>query len=169
MKKAAHIMQRADRMYSMRGECHEISRKKGAARTGTGLQIRSYYLPMVDGYGSNVYPSGITGRHGTGGVGVIRRPRCDLLALRSSSDFHKLIISRFSCQDILGTEEFHQLPANQVIELISSDELRVRSEEQLLEHVRLPFCSPKFLVSAVSDNVLVMENLDCRDLVDEAK
>ncbi|PIO63362.1 BTB And Kelch, partial [Teladorsagia circumcincta] len=71
--------------------------------------------------------------------------------------------------DILATEEFHQLPANQVIELISSDELRVRSEEQLLEHVRLPFCSPEFLVNTVTDNTLVMESLDCRDLVDKAK
>ncbi|KAK6024164.1 BTB And Kelch [Ostertagia ostertagi] len=95
----------------------------------------------------------------------------------------KYILRNF--QDILGTEEFHQLPVDQVIELISSDELRVftavlqwvrfdlRDRKQslfnLLEHVRLPFCNPEFLVSTVSDNALVMENLDCRDLVDEAK
>ncbi|KAK6028250.1 BTB And Kelch [Ostertagia ostertagi] len=94
-------------------------------------------------------------------------------------------------QDIYYKDDFNQLPFNQIVELISSDELYVRSEEQvftavlqwvrydlrdrkqffsqLLKHVRLPLCSPEFLVNTVSDNVLVNEDVDCRDLVDEAK
>ncbi|KAK5970013.1 BACK domain-containing protein [Trichostrongylus colubriformis] len=94
-------------------------------------------------------------------------------------------------QSVLGLEEFHHLPVKQVNELISSDLLLARSEEQvfeavmkwvsfdlttrksllfqLLRHVRLPLCQPKFLVGTVSTNALVMADAACRNLVDEAK
>ncbi|KJH40855.1 BTB/POZ domain protein [Dictyocaulus viviparus] len=125
-------------------------------------------------------------------------------------------------QDVVGTEEFLLLPVNHLIELISSEELHVRSEEnvvfysystvvsnildlkrnrlnefmptfsiqvfaaviqwvrfdlssrkqylsKLMEHVRLPLCHPKFLVSIVSEDALIKADATCRDLVDEAK
>ncbi|KAK6045008.1 BTB And Kelch, partial [Cooperia oncophora] len=94
-------------------------------------------------------------------------------------------------QHVVGTEQFYQLTANQLIELISSDQLNIRSEEkvfeavlqwvrfdpsvreqflpQLLEHVRLPLCSPKFLAETVSEDALVKADEACRDLLDEAK
>ncbi len=40
---------------------------------------------------------------------------------------------------------------------------------QVLEHVRLPLCSPPFLCGVVGDDVLVRMDARCRDLVDEAK
>lgn len=40
---------------------------------------------------------------------------------------------------------------------------------QVLEHVRLPLCQAKFLVSTVSEDPLVKSDAHCRDLVDEAK
>ncbi|PIO61675.1 hypothetical protein TELCIR_16794 [Teladorsagia circumcincta] len=40
---------------------------------------------------------------------------------------------------------------------------------ELLKRVRLPLRSPEFLVNTVSDNLLISEDVDCRDLVDEAK
>ncbi|KAK5965554.1 BTB domain-containing protein [Trichostrongylus colubriformis] len=77
-------------------------------------------------------------------------------------------------QHIISLEGFHHLLVEQVTELISSDVLVVRSEEQvfdavikwinfdlttrksllsqLLQHVRLPLCQPKFLVDVVSKN-----------------
>ncbi|KAK5976444.1 Kelch protein 20, partial [Trichostrongylus colubriformis] len=94
-------------------------------------------------------------------------------------------------QQLVGTEEFTSLPFGQLLELISSEELRVESEEQvfqavakwvsfdpaerkqflpqLLEQVRLPLCHPEFLVGTVSENALVMENDACRRFLDVAK
>lgn len=78
---------------------------------------------------------------------------------------------------VMESEEFMDLPVNQLIDIISSDELNVRSEEQVfsavmvwvkynaterrpflaqvLEHVRLPLLSPKFLVGTVGSDLLI--------------
>lgn len=40
---------------------------------------------------------------------------------------------------------------------------------QVLQHVRLPLLSPKFLVGTVGSDLLVRSDEACRDLVDEAK
>ncbi|KAK6036638.1 BTB And Kelch [Cooperia oncophora] len=106
--------------------------------------------------------------------------------LRSAKSY---ILHNF--QYVVGNEHFYELPLNQLIEFISSDELSVRSEEQvfdavlqwikfdlpvrrkllpkLLEHVRLPLCSPKFLAITLSENDLVTGDAACRTLLDEAK
>lgn len=40
---------------------------------------------------------------------------------------------------------------------------------QVLQHVRLPLLSPKFLVGTVSSELLIRSDDACRDLLDEAK
>ncbi|PSN42803.1 Kelch-like protein diablo [Blattella germanica] len=94
-------------------------------------------------------------------------------------------------QEVMESEEFLLLPVGQLVDIISSDELNVRSEEQVfsavmswvkynvserrqhlaqvLQHVRLPLLSPKFLVGTVGSDLLVRSDEACRDLVDEAK
>lgn len=121
------------------------------------------------------------------------------LGIRSFADLH-------SCQDLLvysdqytlehfpeviENEEFLLLPANQLIDIISSDELNIASEEQVyqaimqwvkanvqerrqhlshvLQHVRLSQLTAKFLVGTVSSDILIKNDEPCRDLVDEAK
>lgn len=92
---------------------------------------------------------------------------------------------------VTESEEFLLLPVGQLVDIICSDELNVRSEEQVfnavmawlkynvadrrqhlsqvLQHVRLPLLSPKFLVGTVGSDLLVRSDEACRDLVDEAK
>ncbi|KAK6015243.1 BTB And Kelch [Ostertagia ostertagi] len=94
-------------------------------------------------------------------------------------------------KDVVHAEEFLQLSADRLIEVISCDKLRVRSENQVftavlewvrfdlaarkqflprvLEHVRLSFCQPEFLADTISKDELVMTNVTCRNFVDEAK
>lgn len=94
-------------------------------------------------------------------------------------------------QEVIESEEFLLLPVNQLIEIISSDELNVRTEEQVynaiinwvkynvaerrqhlahvLQHVRLSQLTAKFLVGTVGSDLLVKSDESCRDLVDEAK
>ena len=93
--------------------------------------------------------------------------------------------------DVAKGEEFLSLPPEDVVKLISREELNVRSEEEvfeavvqwvkndiverkdflseLLKHVRLPLISPRYLCDIVSGEELIRSNLACRDLVDEAK
>ncbi|KAK6009720.1 kelch repeat protein, partial [Ostertagia ostertagi] len=72
-------------------------------------------------------------------------------------------------QEVVGLEEFYLLSVDQLVKFISSEELQVRSEEQLLEHVRLPLCSPKFLVGTVGEDPLLSDDTACQELVNEAK
>lgn len=94
-------------------------------------------------------------------------------------------------QEVIDNEEFLLLPVNQLIDIISSDELNVRSEEQVysalmlwvkynvperrqhlahvLQHVRLSQLTAKFLVGTVGSDLLIKSDEACRDLVDEAK
>lgn len=121
------------------------------------------------------------------------------LGIRAFADTHscqdllhyadKFTQDRF--QEVIESEEFLLLPVNQLIDIISSDELNVRSEDQVyqsimswvkynvadrrthlahvLQHVRLSQLSAKFLVGTVSADLLVKSDESCRDLVDEAK
>nr|NVI72833.1 diablo [Cucujiformia] len=121
------------------------------------------------------------------------------LGIRAFADTHSCrellrIADKFTqhnFQEVMDSEEFLLLPVGQLVDIISSDELNVRTEEQVfnavmlwvkynvserrqhlpqvLQHVRLPLLSPKFLVGTVGSDLLVRSDESCRDLVDEAK
>ncbi|XP_078518579.1 kelch-like protein 18 isoform X2 [Lissotriton helveticus] len=93
--------------------------------------------------------------------------------------------------EVSMSEEFLALPFEDVLELVSRDELNVKAEEQvfeaalawvksdreqreaylpeLLSKIRLPLCRPQFLTDRVQQDDLVRYCHKCRDLVDEAK
>ncbi|KAK6026388.1 BTB And Kelch [Ostertagia ostertagi] len=50
------------------------------------------------------------------------------------SSFDKASRSEWTV-DVIGTDEFYRLPGNQLVELISSEELQVPSQEQVFEAV----------------------------------
>lgn len=121
------------------------------------------------------------------------------LGIRAFADTHSCLdllrvadkYTQHNFQEVMESEEFLLLPVPQLMDLISSDELNVRTEEQVfsaamswvkyniserrqnlpqvLQHVRLPLLSPKFLVGTVGADLLVRSDEKCRDLVDEAK
>ena len=87
-------------------------------------------------------------------------------------------------------EEYLRLRLDQMLEFLGRDDLKVESEEQVfdaamrwiaydsvnrstyvakvLSLVRLPLLSPQLLADKVKMNSLVAQNIECRDLVDEA-
>ncbi|XP_054847227.1 kelch-like protein 18 isoform X2 [Eublepharis macularius] len=93
--------------------------------------------------------------------------------------------------EVSMSEEFLALPFEDILELVSRDELHVKLEEQvfeaalawvrysreqretylpeLLSKIRLPLCRPQFLTGRVQQDDLVRSCHKCRDLVDEAK
>jgi len=121
------------------------------------------------------------------------------LGIRAFADTHscqellhfanKFTQDRF--QEVIESEEFLLLPVNQLIDIISSDELNVKCEDQVynaimswvkynvaerrshlahvLQHVRLSQLNAKFLVGTVGSDLLIKSDEACRDLVDEAK
>ncbi|CAF3382448.1 unnamed protein product [Rotaria sp. Silwood1] len=121
------------------------------------------------------------------------------LGIRAFADTHSCrellrIADRYAQQhfiDVKESEEFLFLPINQLIDIISSDELNMTSEEDvfnavmqwvscdvqqrkqylptILENVRFPLMSARFLVNTVSSDPLIRADQKCRDLVDEAK
>jgi kelch-like protein 20 len=121
------------------------------------------------------------------------------LGIRAFADTHSCIellkiadkYTQNNFAQVMDTEEFLLLPVNQLMDIISCDELNVRNEEQVfesvmkwinynlkerkkylsqvLEHVRLPLLSAKYLVTQVSNDPLIKQDQLCRDLIDEAK
>ncbi|VDP87060.1 unnamed protein product [Echinostoma caproni] len=121
------------------------------------------------------------------------------LGIRAFADTHACrgllrVADRFTQLNFLvrsTSEEFLLLPVNQLVDILSLDELNVRTEEQvyraamrwihhnladrrrhlayLMQHIRLPLLSPKFLVGTVGADLLIRSDERCRDLVDEAK
>jgi len=121
------------------------------------------------------------------------------LGIRSFADTHACrnllrVAEKFAqdnFEEVKESEEFRMLPYQQLIEIIGSDNLNAQSEEhvynavitwmkhdvadrrphlsKVLQHVRLPLLSPKFLVGVVSSDQLIHCDAECRDLVDEAK
>ncbi|ODN01800.1 Kelch-like protein 20, partial [Orchesella cincta] len=121
------------------------------------------------------------------------------LGIRAFADTHSCrellrvadMFTQHNFQEVMTSEEFLLLPVGQLCDIISSDELNVRSEEQVfsavmawvkfsvaerraylpqvLQHVRLPLLNPKFLVGTVGSDLLIKSDEACRDLVDEAK
>ena len=93
--------------------------------------------------------------------------------------------------EVSQSEEFLNLNENELIDLIKKDDLNVRSEEQifeavlawvkseksnrknhlysLLSQVRLPLLSPQYLSDRVLSEDIIHGDINCRDLVDEAK
>nr|XP_056713337.1 kelch-like protein 18 [Euleptes europaea] len=104
-------------------------------------------------------------------------------------DANSFIHQRFV--EVSMSEEFLALPFEDVLELVSSDELNIKLEEQvfeaalawvrynreqreaclpeLLSRIRLPLCRPQFLTDRVWQDDLVRSCHKCRDLVDEAR
>lgn len=121
------------------------------------------------------------------------------LGIRSFAESHGCEELRYAAEkyilkhfvDVVQSEEFFQLSSDNVESLIKCDNLTVPSEEavfeaviswikqdenkrtnclpKMLQYVRLPLLTPRYLTDTVDTEELIRQSLDCRDLVDEAK
>ncbi|XP_071021773.1 kelch-like protein 12 isoform X1 [Oncorhynchus clarkii lewisi] len=93
--------------------------------------------------------------------------------------------------EVVQHEEFMLLSQNEVEKLVKCDEIQVDSEEpvfeavlnwvkhnrkeremylsEMLEHVRMPLLTPRYITDVIDSEPLIRCSLPCRDLVDEAK
>jgi len=96
-----------------------------------------------------------------------------------------------SFKSVSESEEFMGINIDQILELVSRDELNIDSEEvvfmavmrwikndvlmrsgylpQLLVRVRLPLLTPQYLADKVSSEEMIRSSHQCRDLLDEAR
>ena len=110
---------------------------------------------------------------------------CTPLVEKANSYLHQHFV------EVSKSEEFLQLPQDAVVNILSRNELHVKSEEQvfyasaawvkndyqerccsmheLLQQVRLPLLRPEFLADVVQTDAAVKSCLSCRDLVDKTK
>jgi kelch-like protein 18 len=100
----------------------------------------------------------------------------------------KFINRKFAA--IASSEEFMQLPFNELIDIVRRDEIcgseevifeacmrwikyneseRSQHLPEVLSKVRLPLLSPQFLADSVATEELIRSSHTCRDLLDEAK
>eukprot|EP00057_Strongylocentrotus_purpuratus_P016807 XP_011671281.1 PREDICTED: kelch-like protein diablo isoform X1 [Strongylocentrotus purpuratus] len=121
------------------------------------------------------------------------------LGIRNFADAHtctdlKLASGHYAVthfNEVAYEEEFLQLTKEQLSELLQSEDLNVASEEEvynaiirwvyhdkasrgdhiaeLLQEMRMPLLSPRFLVDIVEAEDLIKQDMKCRDLLDEAK
>lgn len=109
---------------------------------------------------------------------------CVSLVLSADRFLHKHFLA------VSQGEEFLGLTVDELISILSRDELFVESEEQIFEAairwiqyepsrkdfsarvlraVRLPLLKPQFITDQVASHPIIKQCLKCRDLVDEAK
>lgn len=120
------------------------------------------------------------------GIRVFARTHGSSLLVEASTTYF-----RNHFMDAVKNEEFLNLSGEDFAQLIDSEEVNVRAEEDvyravvswllhdpenrkdslpaLLKHVRLPLLSTAFLTQEVEANPYVRKSLECRDLLDEAK
>lgn len=143
------------------------------------LQIDSLFRECSEYLESQVHPGSVLSLRA-----YARRHRCwRLYRLCSEFVFHNF-------KQVAEREEFLDLPADELRELIAEDELRVSSEEdvytavhrwvyhdlkrrrswfaELMSHVRLAFVSTDFLTNSVEQEQLIQDEKDCHLFLAEA-
>ncbi|XP_014663237.1 PREDICTED: kelch-like protein 5 [Priapulus caudatus] len=108
---------------------------------------------------------------------------CDLLKVA-----HNYAMDHF--MEIMRNQEYLILPVEEVIRLLSNDDINVPNEEtiyqammlwvkhdlpnrrqylaKLMSHIKLPLLSPEFIADRVESNLLFKDDRECQDLIMEA-
>ncbi|MGH0146819.1 UNVERIFIED_CONTAM: hypothetical protein FKN15_024069 [Acipenser sinensis] len=124
---------------------------------------------------------------------------CNCLGIQRFADTHSLKHLASHCRtyaqqnftDVAQHEEFLDLPRDELVEIISSDELVVSKEEavfeavmrwvyhdvdyrrpmlkELLHHVRMPLLHPNYFVQTVEGDQIIQNSPECYQLLHEAR
>lgn len=105
------------------------------------------------------------------------------------NDLEKFICSNFS--EVSESQDFKNLEAHELIKILGKSEIKVSTEEkvyeaamkwvkfdpearitflpEVLRKVRVSYLAPEYLVNVVSNENLIRQSIECRDLLEEAK